>query len=443
MISRIYQAIAKRHWWVISLVIFLIIIMEAMESRPSANDLTHFVETLIYVLSFLSLGMLTDELRKTNRAQQRTLRILDYKHRLNHKLSSYDNWEDLTMAVAQIPSKLIAITESSLFFRYHPDDHLELVAYWNDRGSQAFSPHIVQACSFCDQKMGDSQFGPCLALQADPSNLSYREYYCMPLFYGNELFASLRFKLKSVEALNAELISIFESICDELALTLRAGFERKLNAEARVREASRAERRTVSIYLHDSLGQNLSFLRLKIDQLIAENERLDAASRMRDLEKMREAASDSYEIVRNTLEKNYPKTIPFLDKLISEQTQKWSKRSNLEIHVTHQGQPAPITSDVQRAVFYVFQEAFNNIEKHACASKVDICLNWSEKNVTLQVTDNGIGFDVQAVDSRKHFGLEIMRERIENVAGEFLVETVHDGGTTIKISVPVKKVDLN
>ena len=72
-------------------------------------------------------------------------------------------------------------------------------------------------------------------------------------------------------------------------------------------------------------------------------------------------------------------------------------------------------------LFRVAQEALRNVEVHARASRVDIALDDAANTLTLRITDDGCGFDVQTVELSKDrgIGLSNMRERVERNGGNF------------------------
>jgi nitrate/nitrite-specific signal transduction histidine kinase len=201
-------------------------------------------------------------------------------------------------------------------------------------------------------------------------------------------------------------------------------------------ETALAERRTVSHYLHDNLGQNLGYLCFKLDQLIIEKDLLSRENLISDLETMREAANDAYEIVRGTLETIQMETTPQLTNLLIEHAKKVSHRANFELEFKTKGTPYPISPNIQRTVFYIFKESLSNVEKHAKASKVHVLTEWNEENLTVTISDNGIGFDLHSVNTDRHFGLEIMNERISKVNGRLTFTVSENSGTSVNISVP-------
>ena len=92
---------------------------------------------------------------------------------------------------------------------------------------------------------------------------------------------------------------------------------------------------------------------------------------------------------------------------------------------------------VENQILYIYREALNNIERHAEASKVEVTLMWRERDLTINIQDDGKGFDPQKVDSSSHFGLMIMKERTEVLKGKFELDASPGLGTRIKIWLPV------
>jgi two-component system NarL family sensor kinase len=88
--------------------------------------------------------------------------------------------------------------------------------------------------------------------------------------------------------------------------------------------------------------------------------------------------------------------------------------------------------DLATALFRLLQEALTNVERHAAASQVTLTLGRDGPGWLLQLSDNGRGFDVEAVSAsaRRGLGLSSMRERIEALGGRFHIES-GPGGTTL------------
>lgn len=90
-------------------------------------------------------------------------------------------------------------------------------------------------------------------------------------------------------------------------------------------------------------------------------------------------------------------------------------------------------------VLRIAQEALANVRKHSGAKRVSVRLALEDEFATLEVEDDGRGFEPEAPshDGRPHFGLVTMRERAQAVDGELAIETGLDRGTKIRLRIPV------
>jgi signal transduction histidine kinase len=90
----------------------------------------------------------------------------------------------------------------------------------------------------------------------------------------------------------------------------------------------------------------------------------------------------------------------------------------------------------QLLAYQVIREALHNSAKHAQASRITVRLWADETMVRVSVTDDGSGFDWFRVDSNRHFGLQIMKERLEAAGGAMSIDSRLGSGTTVGASIP-------
>jgi len=90
----------------------------------------------------------------------------------------------------------------------------------------------------------------------------------------------------------------------------------------------------------------------------------------------------------------------------------------------------------EQTLFRVAQESLSNVARHSRASAASIRLVFEVDQVTLCISDNGVGFDPSAV--RSGFGLLSMRERMNAIHGCLTIQAVPDGGMAVKASAPAR-----
>jgi signal transduction histidine kinase len=435
--SKVLNWVAKQHWWFIGVLAFLLMYLEYFDAVRLLGSI-HAIEFLIYLVLLLIIGALFDSLLRVINVRTKFMNIINYKHKLSMEFSVYNDWDVLVTQMARFPSTIAAVEKSSVFVFDSISSQFELAAQWPTTGEPLADLLSIERFQRSLRARGDvyPTFRQCDSEYSSAAPQSQARIFCLPIQYGKNLLGIMQFKLKPGEVLTSDQDYIFKNIGDEFAFVLKAGQERKKYYEMTTSETALAERRKVSRYLHDHLGHNLGYLHFKLDQLVNMKEQISPETISSDLEHMRKAAQESYELVRGTLETIRPETAPLLTNLLLEHARKISKRANFEIDFRTIGKPVPLPLEVNRAIFYVFEEALCNTEKYARASKVEVLAEWGDDNFDLTITDNGIGFNPESVDADQHFGLEILHERMDTVRGQVTLNSSEDSGTTVFVRVP-------
>ena len=108
-------------------------------------------------------------------------------------------------------------------------------------------------------------------------------------------------------------------------------------------------------------------------------------------------------------------------------------RHNLEVHTDFCEEPT-LSFEEKEALYRIAQESLNNIIKHAQAGRVDIRLSVSQREIELEVTDDGVGFDPQA-EYAGHMGLNSMRERAAQIGGILEIESEAGQGVVVRVRI--------
>lgn len=90
-------------------------------------------------------------------------------------------------------------------------------------------------------------------------------------------------------------------------------------------------------------------------------------------------------------------------------------------------------------IYRMVQELVRNVIKHAKAKKITIAVNRFEDGINISVEDDGQGFDVEAAQNKSGLGLSSLATRVQELNGEFQIDSRPGNGTTVFIDIPIKK----
>ncbi|MFE4196831.1 sensor histidine kinase [Paenarthrobacter sp. NPDC056912] len=240
-------------------------------------------------------------------------------------------------------------------------------------------------------------------------------------------------------AAGALLTLIYDKIERDAALQRRL-LDRVTQAQEQLAASEReagitAERERVSREIHDTVTQGLasSLLLLEAAQRSwpdpAAHGEVSKATRL-----LRRNLADTRSLVHE-LSAPGLETGPLPDAL------EHAARQYVEnIHVQVTGDPRHVPAEVRHALLRVTQSAAANIELHARAAHASVTLGYLPGSVTLDVFDDGRGFDPGAVPPPSEtggYGLRAMRQRVEQLGGELHVESTPGEGTIIAAQLPL------
>jgi signal transduction histidine kinase len=107
---------------------------------------------------------------------------------------------------------------------------------------------------------------------------------------------------------------------------------------------------------------------------------------------------------------------------------------------SYDGQLSKMTESV---VFGVIEEAVGNAKRHAEADQILIRLKVDDRLFTAEVSDNGRGFDVEALRKRSNAGARRLEERAEIVGGRCLIQSQPGTGTVVLLEIPLQPASSN
>jgi PAS domain S-box-containing protein len=202
------------------------------------------------------------------------------------------------------------------------------------------------------------------------------------------------------------------------------------------------ERRRIGRDLHDSVGQYLSALKVKLDLLNRPARLADINTVQRDLSQCAELAEEVIKEVRTISYLLYP---PLLDEMGLESAIAWyvegfAKRSGIQTTFEDHGNFGRLPCDVEMAMFRVVQESLTNVHRHSGSPSAEIRLSANDGEVSLEIRDKGKGMPVANLEETGQrwmgtlgVGLRGMTERMRQLGGRLELLSSAEGTAVIAI----------
>ncbi|MGZ0146723.1 sensor histidine kinase [Kribbella sp. WER1] len=206
------------------------------------------------------------------------------------------------------------------------------------------------------------------------------------------------------------------------------------------REAGIAdERRRLAAEIHDTIAQGLTGI---IAQLQAVANTSDPDVIQDRVGRANELARHSLGEARRSVQNLAPAGLSYdgLPEAMRKTVDQWSERTGVPAEFTLTGTPQHLHGEFSATLLRITQEALANVSKHAAATRVGVTLSFMDDEVTVDIRDDGKGFDPLDLPARSGtggFGLEGMRARAERIAGSLTVEAEPGFGTAISAHVPL------
>ena len=204
----------------------------------------------------------------------------------------------------------------------------------------------------------------------------------------------------------------------------------------KVIETQEEERERIARDLHDGIGQYLSATSLHFESLKSKfNKNNNFTEELESIPNLlSEATNELRKICFNTLpqelkENNLPIAIQKLTNSVTN--------SEFKVKFTIQNNFPEVNESLAVSIFRIVQEFVNNSIKHSKSTEVLINFEHDEKSIILNLSDNGIGFNIREFDLSKGRGLKNIKNRVESFNGILDLKSAADQGTNFDISIPI------
>ena len=213
----------------------------------------------------------------------------------------------------------------------------------------------------------------------------------------------------------------------------------------RVLEAQESERRRVAIELHDELGQSLTAIKINLQLTERFKDQSPADLNQENIR----IVEDALQQVRRLATALRPSMLDDLGLVPALQwiAQQTERRGGFAVHLRQDGIHSRLANDIETACFRIVQEALTNVSRHAQPNQVIINLGHVGPELILTVQDDGLGFDLPAMQERATAGGSLgvlgMQEGATLVEGQLDIDSTPGLGTTVQFRCPWRNQEEN
>lgn len=215
----------------------------------------------------------------------------------------------------------------------------------------------------------------------------------------------------------------------------------------KILKAHEEERKRIAREIHDGPAQSIVNVSLKAELCKKVLQNGKAEMLPKELDAMISSARSTTKEIRTIIYDLKPSYLEDgIIKALENLLNVFSDNNGIGVSFKIKGSDNNIEYYLSSTIYRIVQEALSNIRKHAEADQVLVSLKITPESADIAISDNGKGFDVQSVESKKParleggFGLEGIKERLELVRGSFDIMSSPGKGTHIRIHIPVPNI---
>ena len=258
-----------------------------------------------------------------------------------------------------------------------------------------------------------------------------RTWMGIPLIVGGHTIGALSIEHNQPHAYTSSQAAMALAIANQAAIAIENA---RLYRQAR-RLAVMEERQRLARELHDSVSQALYSIALGTHTALALLERENPARAAKPLGHVLSLADAALAEMRALIFELRPDALEKegLVAALSRQAEAILARHHLAVETAFCEEPSA-SLDVKEALYRIAVESMNNAVKHARATRISLHLQAQDGIITLEVHDDGVGFDPQG-EYPGHLGLRSMRERAAQIGAALEIESVPGHGTQVRVRV--------
>ncbi len=270
--------------------------------------------------------------------------------------------------------------------------------------------------------------------------------YCFPLRSGYNLYGAMLFAHSDINYFTSDRRDMLDIISRQAVIAIQNArlYQDLVEEKERMIEVHEEARKKLARDLHDGPTQSVAAMAMRINlarRMIEKN----TGNAAEELVKIEELAHRTTKEIRHMLFTLRPLILESqgLGAALQSMAEKMRETFGQEVTINvDKNLTDQLEMGKQGVIFYIIEEAVNNARKHAKATVITVRLGLVEQGIALlEIADNGVGFDVQAVnkayDKRGSLGMVNLRERTELVNGLLNIDSTIGKGTRVQVYIPL------
>jgi signal transduction histidine kinase len=384
-------------------------------------------------------GVILGYTGRTALERDKMARALELRRALVAQIHETQNWHELAELIVTTPGNVVPANRTWLLAQLSDEEEFDQIAHWERPASKllplhpSVTPAVCERCKTAASLKG-TRILSCHYQNTESSNSRYTTY-CLWLSTADRRKSALLIDLSIDRPLKDGQIKVLDDLGDEMSLAIDNASLHYVHQ--RQVDLAKNERQRIARDLHDTLGQNISYLRLKLEQLSDNWPDSRHIEFQDDLSHMLMVADKAYNQVRDTLEELRTTGHQDLEQTLRLYAAQAAERAGFTVAIHSSGQPEALSARKSRQIMYILREAMNNVEIHARAQNVDIHLQWSDEEFLLTVHDDGKGFHPEKVNKEDKYGLSIMGERARAINANLCIDSTPGQGAELTLSIPL------
>ncbi len=432
-----FKTLLKYRWPFAVLLGILITIFEIVEHRQQnlLISLPFLTELFIFSVAIpILVGIILSLLVQSEETIFQIETNRSVFERISRQIITIDNWKELCEMIVRFPFEITSVSHSYFFHnndlltksfilmseRHH--NNTVPINYPTNLTINSYNYSVNNTI----RKISEENF-PGISIPEGYTG------YCFPFFTDYTCFAMLHLLLPATYQISEKEISDLNGLMP----VIFSGIIRLAPFSAENIKGFEQERLNLSRHLHDTVGQNLGFLLMKLDQFKTQTKSIQSNNAQKTIEEIRQIANEAYEQIRFTLTSlQSSNTHDLAATLYQVSVLVANRQPGLDVQMTQEGHTVPLPSELKQRIVAICREGLINIVKHAQATKVELTITWQKTHLYISIKDNGTGIQTKT-DQTDSFGLNMMFERAAEINATMKLKSQAGQGLEVVLRLPL------